>query len=182
MAPKAEIKQDKKDKVKKLTDTLADAKSVVFVDYTGMDMPMQEGFRGALRETGAKMTIAKNTLIQIAGKKAGLPEESLTDTVLEGQTAIVIATDDAVAPIQALGKFVKANEMPKIKAGVVEGTFADEAGVVKITKLPTKEELSAQVVGAVAAPMYAAVGVLNANLQKLVYILDQARQSKSQQP
>lgn len=171
---KREVKQNKKDEVAALTDAMREAKSVVFVDYTGMSVKVAGDFREKLREADASMLVAKNTLIKIAGGQAGFPDEALTDEVLKGQTAIVFAQEDAVSPIQILGKFAKENELPKIKAGVVEGSFQSAAGIDKIAKLPGKNELYAQVIGSMASPMYGVVGVLNANMQKLVYILSEA--------
>lgn len=176
MTPKAVIKQDKKDQVSSLADKLSAAKSVVFVDYAGMGVAMQQDFKAKLREVGGTMLVAKNTLVTLAGKKAELPEKATDKELLSGQTAMVFSGEDAVASIQILGKFAKDNEIPKIKAGVVEGVYQDESGVVRISKLPSKEQLQANVVGAIAAPLYSTVGVLQANLQKLVFILDQARQ------
>lgn len=176
MTPKAVIKQQKKDHVSDLATRLSEAKSVVFVDYAGMGVSLQQDFKSKLREAGGSMLVAKNTLVSLAAKKAELPEEATNKALLSGQTAMIFSGEDAVASIQILGKFAKDNEIPKIKAGVVEGIYQDEAGVVRISKLPSKEQLQANVVGAVAAPLYATVGVLQANLQKLVFIIDQARQ------
>lgn len=176
MAPKATIKQEKKDQVDSLSTKLKEAKSVVFVDYAGMGVSLQQDFKSKLREVGGTMLVAKNTLVQLASKKAEFPEEAASKDLLSGQTAMVFSGEDAVASIQILGKFAKDNEIPKIKAGVVEGVYQDEAGIVRISKLPSKEQLQANVVGAIAAPLYGTVGVLQANLQKLVFILDQARQ------
>lgn len=180
MAPKATIKQEKKDHVDSLSESLKSAKSVVFVDYAGMGVSLQQNFKSKLREVGGTMLVAKNTLISLAGKKAQLPEEATTYDLLSGQTAMILSGEDAVASIQILGKFAKDNEIPKIKAGVVEGVYQDEAGVLKISKLPSKEQLQANVVGAIAGPMYGLVGTLQGNLQKLVYILDQARLKKAE--
>ena len=60
----------------------------------------------------------------------------LEDSVLQGQTALVISGDDPVAPIQVLGKFAKEFELPKFKVGVVEGTFQDSANLTKLSTLP----------------------------------------------
>jgi len=173
------ITPEKKETVKDLTEKFESAKSVVFVDYAGMDMSSQDDLRNKIREAGGSIFIAKNTLMKIASEKAGLPAESREDSILTGQTAIVFGLDDSVSPIQVLGKFVKENEAPQIKAGVVEGSFQDKDGVIKISKLPNKEQLYAQVVGAVGGPMYGIVGVLNANLQKLVYILKEASEKQA---
>jgi large subunit ribosomal protein L10 len=117
------------------------------------------------------MVVVKNTLIKIAGKEAGLSNEVLTDEVLSGQTALILTTGDSIAPIQVVGKFVKENQIPEFKMGVVDGLLQDKAGLLKISTLPTKDTLYSQVVGSLMSPMYGLVGTLNGNMQKLVYML-----------
>lgn len=171
MSPKAVIKQDKKDKVTALADSMKSASSVVFVDYKGLGVKSQQELAGKLREAGAKMLVAKNSLLKLAGKDAKLPEEALTDTVLEGQTAVIFGNADPVSPVQIIGKFAEEFEIPAMKAGVVEGAFQDADGLVRISKLPSKEVLYGKVVGAIASPAYGLVGTLQGNLNKLVWIL-----------
>jgi len=179
MTPKATIKQDKKDKVEVLKQALESAKSAVFVDYKGMDVSMVSDFRAQISEAGGKMTVAKNTLIKIAARDAGYPEEALTDEVLAGQTAVIFGNEDAVSPIQILGKFSEERELPQIRAGVVENVFQNKEGIIKISKLPTKEELQAKVVGGLISPLYGLVGTLNGNLQSLVMTLNSIKEQKS---
>lgn len=78
---------------------------------------------------------------------------------------------DAVAPIQVLGKFVKENQVPQFKVGIIDGAFQGKEALLKISTLPTKEVLYSQVVGSLMSPMYGLVGTLNGNMQKLLYIL-----------
>lgn len=158
-----------------LTDAFNNAKSVTFVDYTGMSVAVQQDLRNQLRNAGSQMFVTKNTLTKIAGKNANLPEEAINDEVLVGQTALIVGNDDAVSPIQILGKFSKENEVPHLKAGIVEGIFQNKEGLIKISKMPNKEQLQANVVGAIGAPIYGLLGTLQGNLQKLVYVLDQAK-------
>lgn len=173
-------KTEKLDLVKKLTDTLKSAKSTVFVNFAGLTVKDQQDLKKLLREQNAQMGVFKNTFIKIAAKEAGYPEEALTDTVLTQQTAIVYSEADAVAPVQILGKYIADNEKPQFKAGVIEGQFTDSDGLIRISKLPGKETLYAQVVGGMSAPMYALVGTMQANLQKLVFVLDSYKNSKQE--
>lgn len=175
---KRQSKQYKVDEVSRLKQIFTDSKSSVFVNYAGMGVKQQQDLKKKLKEAGSSMLVAKNTYLKIAAENASYPAEVLTDTVLTGQTAVVISNQDAVAPIQILGKYISENELPQMKAGVVEGQFYDETNLKKLSKLPSREVLYAQVVGGVAAPMYGLVGVLQANLQKLVYIVDQYKNSK----
>lgn len=174
MTPKATVKQNKLDAVKMLTDAFESAKSAAFIDYTGMNMSSMGVLRQMLTDSGSKMQISKNTLTKIAIKNAGLPDELTKDKILAGQTAIVFGNEDAVVPIQILGKFAKENELATFKAGVIEGTFQDKASLTKISLLPTKAELQAQTMGAIAAPLYGIVGTLQASMQKLIFVLDAA--------
>ncbi len=164
-------KQSKKDLVVKLTPRLKSASSIVFVNYTGLSVGLQQKLKLQLKAIGSDMTVVKNTLIKIAGKEAGLNEDILTDEVLSGQTALILTEGDAVAPIQILGKFVKENQVPQFKVGIIEGAFQGKEALVKISTLPTKDVLFSQVVGSLMSPMYGLVGTLNGNMQKLVYVL-----------
>lgn len=166
------VKKEKE--VEALERKLKETQSIVLIDFSGMDVKLQQELKSRLTEVGASMNVVKNTLLKLAGKKAKLPEETLKDAVLTGQTAAIISGDDAVSPIQVLGKFIDEFELPTLKVGVVEGTFTDKDGLLTLSKLPGKDVLLGQVVGGIASPMYGMVGVLNANMQKLVYTLSQA--------
>ncbi|MGD8744550.1 MAG: 50S ribosomal protein L10, partial [Candidatus Woesebacteria bacterium] len=89
--------------VQNLTQELKAASSVVLVDYSGLDVKSQQELQRKLSEVEAKMLVVKNTLFKLAGKAAKVAEETLTDTVLSGPTALVITEADPIAPIQVIG-------------------------------------------------------------------------------
>jgi large subunit ribosomal protein L10 len=166
--------------VENLGKELKGAKSVVLVNYAGLGVKAQQELKSRLSETGAKMVVVKNTLLARAGEAAGINKELLNDEILTGQTALVISGDDPVAPIQVLGKFAKeftseaGLPIPKFKVGVVEGSFQDETSLAKLSTLPGRDVLLGQLLGTLMGSEYGLVGTLNANLQKLVNVLDQA--------
>lgn len=165
------LKQDKIQLVSDLAPKLKSATSVILVNYTGLSVAAQQALKTALHEVGASMTVVKNTLIKRAAEEAKLDSQVITDEILSGQTAIITTEGDSVSPIQVLGKFAKENNVPQFKVGIVEGNFQDKESLTKISTLPTKEVLYSQVVGSLMSPSYGLVGVLQGNLQKLVYIL-----------
>lgn len=169
-------RQLKEKEVEKLEKQLAKTKSVVLVDFAGMNVKAQQELKNRLKAAGASMNVVKNTLFRLAANKASLPKGVAEDEVLSGQTAAIISEEDPVSPIQVLGKFLSEFELPSLKVGVVEGEFTDKDGLLTLSKLPGRDVLAGQVVGAIAAPMYGFVGVLNANMQKLIYILKQKSQ------
>jgi len=159
--------------VDNLKAELKDAKSAVLVNYAGLSVKAQQELKLRLSEVGGKMIVVKNTLLSRAAESAGFKSKDL-EGVLVGQTALIIATDDAVAPIQVLGKFAKEFEIPKFKVGMVDGSFQDSQSLSQISNLPGRDALLGQVLGTLMGLNYGLVGTLNGNLQKLVYVLDQA--------
>jgi large subunit ribosomal protein L10 len=160
--------------IENLKEELKSSSSVVLVDYTGLSVKAQQELKKRLKAANAKMFVAKNTLFKLAAKDAKMPEEVLQDSVLSGPTAFILTEEDPIAPIQVLAKFASEFEIPQFKVGIVEKSFQDKESLIKLSMLPGKEALFAQVVGSIGSPLYGLVGTLQGNLQKLVFILDQA--------
>jgi large subunit ribosomal protein L10 len=159
--------------VDNLIEELKDAKSLVLVNYTGLNVKSQQELKNRLKEAGARMVVVKNTLLKRAIESAKIDNKIATDEILSGQTALVIADEDPVTPIQILGKFAKENELPKFKVGVVDGSFQDSESLAKLSTLPGRDVLLGQVLGALMSPQYGLVGTLQGNIQKLLFILKQ---------
>ncbi len=172
------LKSEKPQYVTDLTTELKSASSVVLVNYSGLSVKKQQELKKRLKTVGAKMSIVKNTLFKRAGTEAKISEKTLEDSVLSGPTAMIMGTEDPIAPLQILYKFAKEFEIPALKVGVIEGNFQNKAGLEVLAKLPSKEILQAQALGAISAPLYGIVGVLQGNIQKLLYVLKSAADKK----
>lgn len=167
------LKAQKITLVDNLIEELKGAKSLILVNYTGLNVKAQQELKKRLGEVNSRMVVVKNTLLKRAIESAKIEPKMATDEILSGQTAFVIAKEDPIAPIQVLGKFAKENQVPQFKVGVIEGLFQDQDALTKISGLPSKDALLSQLLGSLIAPEYGLVGTLQGNLQKLVYILDQ---------
>lgn len=163
--------------VDNLTEELKNAKSVVLINFAGLSVKSQQELKVRLKGADARMVVVKNTLLKRAGIDAKIDEKVLADSVLQGQTALVLADNDPIAPLSVLGKFTKEFDVPKLKVGVVEGSFQDTENLTRLSTLPGRDALLTQLLGTLMGPMYALSGTLNGNLQKLVYILDQKSKS-----
>jgi|SRR3989344_7084653 len=164
--------------VDNLAEELKSATSVVLVDYTGLTVKLQQEMKKTLKQIGARMFVAKNTLFRLAADKAKLPKDTTSDTALTGPTAFILTEADPIAPLQVIYKFALEHELPQFKVGIVEGNFQDKEALSMLAKLPSKDVLLAQAVGTIAGPMYGLVGVLQGNLQKLLYLIQKARESE----
>lgn len=170
-------KQEKVFFVDNLKAEITDAKSVILVNYEGLTVKLGQELKKRLKEAGAKFLVSKNTLFKRAGKETGINENVLSDSVLSGQTALVISDKDPITALQVLGKFAKEFEVPKLKVGIVEGDFFDTEALTKLSTLPGRNILLGQFLGVLIGPLYGLTETLGGNLQKLVYILNLKTQS-----
>jgi large subunit ribosomal protein L10 len=70
---------------------------------------------------------------------------------LAGSSAIMLVKDDIGGAIKAYQDFQKATKKTELKGGVMEGRALSEADVKAIGDLPSKEQLIAQIAGAINA-------------------------------
>ena len=166
--------------VENLKQQLEGATSIVLVDYSGLTVKKQQDLKKRLKDVGANMEIVKNTLFELAGKGAKIDGQTLSDSVLSGPSALILTEADPIAPIQVWGRFAAEFDIPQFKVGVVEGSFQDKQALIKLSVLPSKEILYAQLVGAISSPTYGLVSTLQGNLQKLVWILNSKSKIKIQ--
>jgi large subunit ribosomal protein L10 len=154
-----------------LRELLADASTFFLVDYQGLSAGDMHKLRARVRNAGGRLLVAKNTLIHVVLKEHGVGDFEAT---LQGPTALVLVGEDPVAPAKALTDFAKEHprDLPSAKGGRLQGTLVGPEALAKIAKLPSRQELYAQLVGVLQAPMVQLVGVLQAPPQNLVSVID----------
>lgn len=167
-------RQEKTFFVQNLTEELKAAKALVLVDYSGMSVKSQQQLKKKLKEADAKLLVVKNTLLKLSGISAKIPQEAISDSVLTGPTALVVAEKDPIKPLSILSEFAKEHDLPQFKVGVIEGSFQDKEALETLSKLPGKDALYGQVISSISSPVYAFLGTLQGNISKLIFLLKQA--------
>jgi large subunit ribosomal protein L10 len=167
------LKSDKERIVGELTERLQATDTLIVADYRGLTMKEVDALRGELLQHGARFTVVKNSLTRRAAEAAGA-EAVLT--LLDGPTAIAfLETDgDPVAVAKALAETARTTKVLAVRGGLLDGRAMTAEEVEELAKLPPVDLLRGQVLGAVAAPLYAIVGLFAAPLQDLHGLL-QAR-------
>jgi len=152
--------------------------SAVLVDYQGMDVARSTDLRRRSRESGVEFVVAKNTLARRAADEAGV--KGLTE-YLVGPTALAFS-EDPVASAKLMAEFAGQVESFTLKGGLLEGTrVLSEADVLALSRLPGRDELLAQLLGAIRSPIAGLVTVLNAPLRNLAVVLGQVAEQKNAQ-
>ena len=175
--PSEKILKQKQQEVEILAEKLNSAMAGVLVDYKGISVANDTKLRRELRQADVEYMVVKNSLLRRAAEKAGL--EELTG-VMVGTTALAISKTDAVAAAKILSKYAEDSKGAySVKAGFVEGKAIDANGVNALAKLPSREELVAQVLRGFNAPISGFVNVLNGNIRGLVIALNQIAEKQS---
>jgi large subunit ribosomal protein L10 len=157
--------ESKQEIVAELKELLQAAQLALVIDYQGLSVAELSDLRDRLRPTGAVCKITKNTLMRIAvdGDETWQP----MTTFLQGTAAFLLLKEDMGGAIKAYQAFKKDTKKTELRGGVMEGRALGEADIQAITELPTKEELMAQIAGAIKATSTKLAVGLNAVPTKL---------------
>jgi large subunit ribosomal protein L10 len=165
----------KVEQVEKLSKELQNVSSLVVTTYNKLTVAQDFELRKALRSSGAKYTVIKNTLAEKASK--GTKVEGALQN-LAGVTSIAYTTGDPVALAKALAKYAKDNPEFTFKAGVVEGRVVSVKEVEALATMPSKEELYSKLLFLLNAPAQRLATVMNAVGRNLAVVVDQGVKEK----
>ena len=140
-------RQEKEAVVDELRKVLESSKATILTDYRGLKVTEITELRHTLKEAGVEYRVVKNSLTRLAIQ--GTPALGLEDH-LTGPNAIAFSFEDELTPARLLLDYAKGNDKLEVKAGVLAGRLILQEEMKRIVKLPSKEELQAQL-GAVAA-------------------------------
>ena len=140
---------------------------VVVAQYTGLTVAEMQVLRAQMREAGGAVRVAKNRLAKIALE--GKPCESISG-LLTGMTVLAYS-EDPVAAAKVVDAYAKDNQKLVVIGGAMGGSALDAAGVAAVAKMPSREELIAQVVSCIGAPASNIAGAIGAPASNIAGIL-----------
>ena len=149
---------DKAAAVAELVEDFKSADATVVTEYRGLTVTSIKALRRSLG-ADTKYKVAKNTLVKIAAKEAGV---EVDDALLTGPTAVAFVKGDSVAAAKSLKNFQKENPFLVIKGGVFEGKQVTTAEIMKLADLESREVLLAKLAGAMKASMAKAARAFDA--------------------
>jgi large subunit ribosomal protein L10 len=172
-------REAKEQAVGKLTDELGRIKLAVMTDYRGLTVHEVEELRAALREEGITYRVAKNTLLRLATQNnANLKD--IDPATFTGPMALALGFDDEVAPARVIFQYAKKHDALEIVGAITgDGQVLDAKQVKALATLPTREQLLAQVVGTIAAPLNGFVGVMAGNVRSIINVLNALSEAKA---
>lgn len=142
-------RENKAEIVKDFKELLSDTQLAFVIDYQGLSVAEITDLRRRVRPIGGTCKIAKNTLIQLAvdGDQKWQP----IGEYLKGSTAVLLVKEDVGAAVKAYKSFQKDTKKTELRGGVMEGRGLTAKDVEALADLPSKEQLYAQIAGALNA-------------------------------
>ncbi|SFH40379.1 LSU ribosomal protein L10P [Palleronia marisminoris] len=157
-----------KEKVVEELGQIFESSGVVVVShYQGLTVAEMQDLRARMRAVGGSVRVAKNRLAKIALQNTEMADIS---EYLLGQT-VLSYSEDPVAAAKVADEYAKENQKFVILGGAMGETKLDTAGVVSVAKLPSRDELIAQVVSCIGAPASNIAGAIGAPASNIASIL-----------
>lgn len=165
----AKTRQQKESDLTELTEKIKSAKSVVLSEYRGTTVKDMDKFRRTLEKEHIFTKVYKVTLIKKALAANGIEAQNL-----DYKTPVILmaSQDDETGPARVVKTLSKDIKTIAILSGILENQFMVKGQVEALADLPTKDQLRAQLVGTINAPVSGFVNVLAGNIRSLINVLN----------
>ena len=122
--------------IDEIKDKIQNSKGIVLFDYRGLTDSEIKELKVALKEAGSAYKVYKNTLMHRALSDLNID----IDEYLNGPSALAYS-EDQIAPIKVLAKFMKDHPAVTLKVGLVDNQVTDSKELEKLSTIPSREGL-----------------------------------------
>ena len=168
---------EKEAAVAELKESIKNSTVAIMSQYKGITADQVTVLRAKMRGENVTYKVYKNTLA-----KRALNELELSDAIQYFDGPIAWAfSDDPVAPAKILKDFSQEAKVINMLGGILDGEVVDASKLQKLADLPSRDQLIAQVVGTIAAPLRNLVGTLNAVPRNMVQVIAAIQKKKEEE-
>ncbi|MEN3185364.1 MAG: 50S ribosomal protein L10 [Atribacterota bacterium] len=168
-------KSDKTRIVEETREKIKKSQAIFVVGYSGIPVQNIEQIRKGLRGAQSEMKVVKNTLMRLALSQTNVVSG---EELLKGQNAFVFSYFDPVQTAKVLSDFNKKFPQLEARGGWLGGKCIGAQEAKRLAEIPSREELLAQLLGRVQAPIAGLVFVLQGVLRNLVGVLRAIEEKK----
>jgi len=170
-------RKEKEKMLEELKNILSRANMIALFDFKGLTVEEINTLRKKMKEKGYGVKVVKNNLFRIATENK-VPE---IKEILVGNTAIIFSFGDEVEPIKIFVEFSDEVGKGEFKGGILHGRFLSKEEILKLSKLPSSQELKAKLVGSLYSPLNGLVWGLSGLLRGLVFALNAIKEKKEKE-
>lgn len=141
-------KEEKNKMLAQYEEWLKRSEAVYVLEYNKMTQKDLDILRGRVRETGGEFHMVKNTLMNMALERQGLPKSE----VFEGASIVGFAFSDPPVLAKVFSEATAKSEIFKLKGGYLGKQAIDKAAVKSLADLPPLPVMRARLLGMIQAP------------------------------
>lgn len=170
------MRSEKKLLLDEIKDKIQSSNAMIVTKYQKAAPDMAWEFRQKLRETGADFEVMKKRLLQKAAEDCGI---AINLSEEKGNVGVVFLQEQTIEGTKAFFAFNKTvGGSFTVLLGKYERVYSP-TDVEELSKLPTTQEIRAQLMGLLAAPMSQIVSVMNSALTGIIYCLENKSQKSN---
>ena len=159
------ISKARKDQlVAQYVDLLNQSEAIFLTEYTGLDVKQMQALRFEVRKVEGTYKVTKNTLLRLALEESGKPVPA---DLMMGQVAAGFAMNEAPTLAKTLTEFAKGEEMLVIKGAILGDQLLTADQVEALAKLPSLDELRAQLLGLIQGPARNIAGTIAGGVRQV---------------
>lgn len=164
------IKKERKEElVAEYKELIGRSEAIILTAYKGMTVKEVEALRGKVAEANGRYNVTKNTLLGIALKES---DRDVPEELLVGQLATGFALGEAAALAKVLTEQAKASEKLTIVGGMLGKRILTAAEIDELAKLPSLDQLRAQILGLIGAPAQGIVSAVTNGVRQVINVVD----------
>lgn len=141
-------KSEKLTFVSEISQSVTQSDAIFVTQQSGLSVAEVTDLRRKVREVGASYRVAKNTLVKIALENT---KYSFLRDHFTGPTAVTTAVDPVLVAKVLVG-FATTNDKLKVVAGAIGETRLDAEAIIRLSKLPSLDEIRAGLVALLVTP------------------------------
>jgi large subunit ribosomal protein L10 len=158
----------KRETVAALAEEARSASAMIVSEYRGLKVSELGEIRRSLRKQNVTYHVVKNRLMKIAAREAGAEALGI---LLEGPTAVAFLSGDEGVAAKAVLDAFRPYKVIKITGAILGDRVVDADGVARLSQLPSRDVLRAQVAGTIAAPMASVAGLFDAPAREIAGLI-----------
>lgn len=164
------MREEKQLLLNEIKDKIAGSKAIVLTSYKRLAPNKSAEFRLNLSKVGGSVEVVKKRVLVKAAQAADI---ALDPALLRGHIAVIFADQDPVQMTKVVYQFRKENEdLLEVIGGRFEGAVCSAADMEQISKLPGKDEMRAQFLGTLEAPLSQTLAVVEALLTSVLHCME----------
>ena len=169
--------EGKKAIVAEVSETAANALSLVIADARGVDVTAMNGLRAKARAENVQLRVVRNTLAKRAFAET---DYACVEDVLVSPSLFGFSMEDPGAAARLFKDFAKDNKEFEVKALSVSGQLLESGQIDMLAKLPTLHEALGMLAGVTLAPITKLVRTFNEVPTKVTRVVAAVKTQKEE--